>query len=172
QMSATFQYVKTVRKWGVAIEIERKFLTRSEEWRGLGESTDYRQGYLLAGPERTVRVRMAGERGYLTIKGGVVGATRAEYEYEIPADDARELLDELCLRPLIEKRRTNITHAGFTWEVDEFFGENHGLILVEVELEFEDQPIDLPPWIGEEVTGDPRYFNASLVARPFSTWST
>ncbi len=121
--------------------------------------------------ERTVRVRTIGDRGFLTIKGVSVGASRAEYEYEIPIDDARELLDELCLRPLIEKRRSRIPRAGLEWEVDEFFGENHGLVLAEVELESEDQLIDLPPWIGQEVTGNPRYFNAALVARPFSTWS-
>jgi adenylate cyclase len=155
----------------MGIEIERKFLTGSEEWRGLGESTEYRQGYLIAAPDRTVRVRTVRERGYLTVKGGSIGVARAEYEYEIPIGDARELLDELCIRPLIEKRRTHIRHAGLTWEVDEFFGENHGLVIAEVELESEDQSVDLPPWIGEEVTGDPRYFNASLVTRPFSTWT-
>ncbi|HKZ30151.1 MAG TPA: CYTH domain-containing protein [Acidimicrobiia bacterium] len=154
----------------MGIEIERKFLTASEEWRGFGEGADYRQGYLSTDAERTVRVRTAGERGYLTIKGSSVGATRTEYEYEIPVEDARELLDELCTRPLIEKRRFRILYADLTWEVDEFFGENHGLVLAEVELASEEQPVDLPPWIGEEVTGDPRYFNASLVERPFATW--
>ena len=154
----------------MGIEIERKFLTGSDAWRDLGEGTDYRQGYLLTAPERTVRVRTAGERGYLTIKGGSVGAGRSEYDYEIPIDDARELLDELCMRPLIEKRRHRIPYAGLIWEIDEFFGENHGLVLAEVELESKDQSVDLPQWIGEEVTGDPRYFNAALVARPFSTW--
>jgi CYTH domain-containing protein len=154
----------------MGIEIERKFLTSADTWRDLAESVEYRQGYLLAAPERTVRIRTAGSRGYLTIKGGSVGASRAEYEYEIPFEDARELLDEMCLRPLIEKRRSRIPHAGLVWEVDEFFGENHGLVLAEVELESEDQPIDLPPWIGREVTGDPRYFNASLVSKPYSSW--
>lgn len=156
----------------MGIEIERKFLLSSDAWRGLDPGSDFRQGYLLAAADRTVRVRTVGERGYLTIKGRSEGASRAEYEYEIPIDDARELLDELCLRPLIEKRRHRIPHAGLTWEVDEFFGENHGLVLAEVELEAVDQPAELPPWIGEEVTGDPRYFNAALVTRPYSTWNS
>jgi CYTH domain-containing protein len=154
----------------MAVEIERKYLTSSEEWRGLAEGLDYRQGYLSTTKERTVRVRTIGEQGFLTIKGITIGATRAEYEYEIPVADAHEMLDELCLRPLIEKRRFRIPHGGLMWELDEFFGENHGLILAEVELESEGQEIELPRWIGREVTGDPRYFNANLVEHPYSTW--
>ena len=154
----------------MGIEIERKFLIATDDWRGLAEGMDYRQGYLSTVKERTVRVRTVGERGFLTIKGISIGATRAEFEYEIPVDDAHELLDELCLRPLIEKRRHRVPFGGLTWEIDEFFGENHGLIVAEVELDDENQLIELPPWIGEEVTGDPRYFNASLVERPYSTW--
>ncbi len=118
-----------------------------------------------------MRVRTIGAQGYLTIKGISIGASRTEYEYEIPVDDAHELLDELCLRPLIEKRRHRVPFGGLIWEIDEFFGENHGLIVAEVELTSEDQDVELPPWIGEEVTGDPRYFNSSLVERPFSTWN-
>lgn len=155
----------------MGIEIERKFLTSSDDWRGVVEGVDYRQGYLSTLKERTVRVRTVGEQGYLTIKGVSIGASRAEYEYEIPVDDAHELLDELCERPLIEKRRHRIPFAGLIWEVDEFFGENHRLVLAEVELASEDQPFEIPPWIGEEVTGDPRYFNSNLVAHPFSTWN-
>lgn len=154
----------------MAVEIERKYLTSSEDWRGLAEGLDYRQGYLSTTKERTVRVRTVGEQGFLTIKGITIGATRAEYEYEIPIADAHEMLDELCHRPLIEKRRFRISHGGLIWELDEFFGENHGLILAEVELESEGQEIELPRWIGKEVTGDPRYFNANLVEHPYSTW--
>lgn len=154
----------------MGIEIERKFLIASDDWRGLAKGMDYRQGYLSTIKERTVRVRTVGEKGFLTIKGISIGATRAEFEYEIPAGDAHELLDELCLRPLIEKRRHRVPFGGLIWEIDEFFGENHGLIVAEVELEDENQLIELPPWIGEEVTGDPRYFNASLVEHAFSTW--
>jgi CYTH domain-containing protein len=154
----------------MAVEIERKYLTSSDEWRGLAEGLDYRQGYLSTTKERTVRVRTIGDEGFLTIKGVTIGATRAEYEYEIPVADAHEMLDELCLRPLIEKRRYRIPFEGFVWELDEFFGENLGLILAEVELESEEQAFPLPPWIGHDVTGDPRYFNANLVQKPYSTW--
>jgi CYTH domain-containing protein len=155
----------------MGIEIERKFLIATEDWRGLAQGLDYRQGYLSTAKERTVRVRTIGAQGFLTIKGISIGATRTEFEYEIPVDDAHELLDELCLRPLIEKRRHRVPFGGLIWEIDEFFGENHGLIVAEVELTSEDQDVDLPPWIGEEVTGDPRFFNSSLVERPFSTWN-
>ncbi len=155
----------------MGIEIERKYLLASDGWRGLAEGIDYRQGYLSTVKERTVRVRTIGDRGFLTIKGISTGASRAEYEYEIPADDTHEMLDELCERPLIEKRRYRIPYGDLIWEVDEFFGENHGLIVAEVELASEDQLIDLPEWIGQEVTGDPRYFNSSLVADPFTTWA-
>ena len=155
----------------MGMEIERKYLMASDGWRGLAEGVDYRQGYLSTVKERTVRVRTIADRGFLTIKGISTGASRREYEYEIPAGEAHEMLDELCERPLIEKRRFEITHGGLIWEIDEFSGDNAGLIIAEVELVSEDQLIDIPSWIGEEVTGDPRYFNSSLVANPFSTWN-
>jgi len=117
-----------------------------------------------------VRIRTAGEKGFITVKSSNTGSIRAEYEYEIPIVDANEMLDRLCQRPLIEKIRYRIPFAGLVWEVDEFGGENHGLIVAEVELESEQQGISVPEWIGLEVTGDPRYFNANLVARPFSKW--
>ena len=151
-------------------EIERKFLVRGEDWRVLGAGIRYRQGYLSTVPERTVRVRSVRDKAWLTIKGITVGATRAEYEYEIPADEASEMLDNLCQRPLIEKIRYRIDHQGLTWEVDEFEGENTGLIIAEVELDEEHQAIVLPDWVGTEVTGDRRYSNANLIAEPFSKW--
>jgi len=151
-------------------EIERKFLVRNDSWRGQDAGKHYRQGYLSTVKERTVRVRTAADKGFLTIKGITVGASRSEYEYEIPAADANEMLDRLCERPLIEKTRYRIPHAGLVWEVDEFEGENRGLITAEVELKDEHQSVTPPDWIGKEVTGDPRYFNANLVARPFTTW--
>ena len=117
-----------------------------------------------------MRVRVAGDQGTLTIKGITVGATRREFEYEIPLDEARTILDELCERPLIEKTRHVIEWEGFTWEIDEFSGVNAGLIVAEVELEHEDQAFPRPPWLGEEVTDDARYFNANLIRRPYSTW--
>ncbi|NCF70032.1 MAG: CYTH domain-containing protein, partial [Chloroflexi bacterium] len=132
--------------------------------------TVYRQGYLSTVKERTVRVRTIGQKGYLTIKGITVGATRLEFEYEIPVAEANEMLDTLCERPLIEKTRRIIEHAGFIWELDEFFGVNAGLVIAEVELESEDTIFEKPPWIAMEVTDDPRYFNANLVANPYSIW--
>ncbi len=154
----------------MALEIERKFLVNSSRWKNLADGILYRQGYLSIGKERTVRVRVIGETGFLTIKGPIVGISRLEFEYEIPLDDAQHILDELCKKPIIEKHRSKIEYAGLIWEVDEFHGANEGLVIAEVELESADQVIDLPDWVGEEVSGDPRYFNAALVRRPFNTW--
>ena len=154
----------------MAKEIERKFLVAGEDWRALARGTRYRQGYLSTVKERTVRVRTIDDKGFLTVKGITVGATRSEYEYEIPAADADEMLDDLCEKPIIEKNRYKIPLGGVTWEVDEFLGVNDGLIVAEVELQSEDQSFPKPDWIGEEVTSDPKYFNANLIARPFSTW--
>ncbi|WP_299426602.1 CYTH domain-containing protein [uncultured Meiothermus sp.] len=151
-------------------ETERKFLVRPSDWKKGAVGMVYRQGYLSTDKARTVRVRVAGEMGYLTIKGMAEGITRLEYEYPIPPTDASELLDQLCLRPLIEKTRYRIEVHGRVWEVDEFAGENQGLVVAEVELESPDHPLELPDWVGEEVTHDPRYLNASLVENPFSTW--
>lgn len=153
----------------MAQEIERKFLVRSDEWKAMAEATRYRQGYLSTVKERTVRVRTIDDRGFLTIKGVNQGLTRAEFEYDIPLEDANSLL-ELCEKPLIEKNRTRIAIGDFVWEVDEFFGENEGLIVAEVELESESQTFEKPFWIGEEVSGDPRYFNSNLAKNPFSSW--
>ncbi len=154
----------------MAKEIERKFLVKGESWRGLDSGKRYRQGYLSTSKERTVRVRTAGDKGFITVKGINTGATRAEYEYEIPFPDAVEMLDQLCERPLIEKTRYRISFGGLTWEVDEFEGANKGLITAEVELKDENQAVSIPDWIGQEVTNDPRYYNANLVAHPFSAW--
>jgi len=154
----------------MAKEIERKFLVNDDSWLSLGSGKRYRQGYLSTVKERTVRVRTAGDRGYITVKGINVGATRSEFEYEIPWADANEILDHLCERPLIEKTRYRIPLGGLTWEVDEFEAENRGLITAEIELTDENQAVSLPDWIGSEVTGDPRYFNSNLVAHPFSRW--
>jgi len=151
-------------------EIERKFLVSGDGWRGRGRSASLRQGYLAASRERSVRVRLEGRVGTLTIKGPSRGAERAEYEYRIPARDAAELLDRLCERPLIEKTRTRIKHGGLVWEVDEFRGDNAGLIVAEVELPRADRRVALPPWVGAEVTSDPRYLNASLLRRPYRLW--
>lgn len=154
----------------MATEIERKFLVKGEQWRSLATGTLYRQGYIATKNSSTVRIRLIEDQGYLTIKGSTVGFSRAEYEYPIPASDAQEMLDNLCQRPLIEKTRYKIEFAGLIWEIDEFAGENLGLILAEVELANENQIIELPEWIGKEVSDDARYFNANLVQHPFCKW--
>jgi len=153
----------------MAKEIERKFLVNGDSWRQLAEGSLYRQGY-IASQGATVRVRIAGNQGYLTIKGPTVNFSRSEFEYPIPLADAQEMLDTLCDRPLIEKTRYKIEWAGLVWEVDEFAGANQGLIIAEVELTDEAQQIEIPEWIGTEVTGDSRYFNSYLVKHPFSEW--
>lgn len=151
-------------------EIERKFLLCGESWRNGATGTMYRQGYLNSAKERTVRIRTVGEGAFLTIKGITVGATRAEYEYPIPFDDCNAMLDTLAEKPLIEKKRYKINYGGLIWEIDEFFGDNKGLIVAEVELQSEAQRFDKPEWIGEEVSGDPRYFNSNLIKNPFTKW--
>ncbi len=149
-------------------EIERKFLVNGSEWRGVN-GVRCIQGYLNRDKERTVRVRIAGEKAFLTIKGVTRGAMRAEYEYEIPVADAEELL-KLCDGPLIEKTRHTFAYAGMIWEIDEFHAENDGLVVAEVELEKEDQPFERPGWLGQEVTGDARYYNSNLSKSPYCTW--
>jgi adenylate cyclase len=155
----------------MGVEIERKFLVLGDAWRALGEPVLLRQGYLCTDPMRTVRVRIEGGQGVLTIKSKSVGATRGEWEYPIPLDEAAELLDRLCERPLVEKTRRRIGHAGFVWEVDEFLGENAGLVVAEIELPSEDSVFERPAWVGQEVTGDKRYYNSSLIRNPYSTWT-
>ena len=150
-------------------EIERKFLIKGTDWRKLAQGTHYRQGYLSTVKERTVRVRTIDDKGFLTVKGITVGASRLEFEYDVPVKDACEML-EICEQPIIEKSRYKIKHGGFTWEVDEFYGVNQGLIVAEIELESEDQKFDKPDWIGEEVTGEPKYFNSNLIKNPFTKW--
>ena len=150
-------------------EIERKYLLEGNDWKSLGEGTHFRQGYLNSQKERVVRARTMGQKAALTIKGITEGATRLEFEYDIPFDDCLELL-ELCEKPLIEKTRYKIEFSGLMWEVDEFHGVNEGLVVAECELESEDQAIDKPSWVGEEVTGDSRYYNSNLIAKPYTTW--
>lgn len=151
-------------------EIEKKFLVRDDRWRGLAPGVLYRQGYLNREKGRTERVRTVGDQGFLTIKGPSVGGARPEYEYPIPVDDAVEMLEHLCLKPLIEKTRTKVPYQGFIWEIDEFKGKNQGLILAEIELGYVAEHFATPPWIGREVTGDSRFYNANLVNHPFSVW--
>lgn len=154
----------------MAKEIERKFLVRGDTWRNLAEGQYYCQGYVPTQGKQTVRIRIIGEQGYLTLKGPVVGISRSEFEYQIPVADARAILAELCQTPLIEKYRYQITLDNLVWEVDEFLGENRGLIVAEVELTHAEQTVELPNWIGTEVTGDPKYYNSNLVKTPFNSW--
>ena len=157
----------------MAREIERKFLVVGEGWRGGATGVPYRQGYLGAGADArcTVRVRIAGESAFLTIKGPAAGCARDEYEYPIPVSDAGEMLARLAAGGCVEKTRYRVPFGGRTWEVDEFSGENAPLVLAEVELERVDAEIALPPWAGREVTDDPRYTNAALARAPYARWT-
>ena len=152
------------------MEIERKFLVKGNSWRKSVHGKKFFQGYLSSNKECTVRVRATDDKGYLTVKGIAKGAVRKEYEYEIPLIEARAMLDELCEKPLIEKNRYKIEYHGFTWEVDEFYGENQGLIVAEIELDTETRKFAKPDWIGNEVTGDPKYFNSNLIHHPYYQW--
>ena len=151
-------------------EIERKFLVTGGGWRTGAKRSRLSQGYLYAGKDKSVRVRLEDGRGTVTIKGPTRGAARSEYEYAIPAKDARELLRGLCEKPLIEKTRSRVRYGGFLWEIDEFGGDNHGLVVAEVELRRAGQKVALPPWAGKEVTRDPRYLNANLFKKPYRNW--
>lgn len=155
----------------MAKEIERKFLVVGDAWRSLAKGTHYRQGYLNSMKERTVRIRTIDNKAFMTVKGPTVGVTRMEFEYEIPYADCVEMLTHLAEQPVIEKVRYKIAMNGLVWEVDEFFGVNEGLIVAEVELQSEDQEFMKPEWVGEEVSGDPRYYNSNLVAHPYTTWN-
>ena len=155
----------------MATEIERKFLVVGDEWKKHSVGTPYHQGYLSRDPDRTVRVRVAGESAYLTIKGRTHGLSRQEFEYPIPALDAVQLL-ALCDGPLIEKTRYVVEHRGHRWEIDEFSGDNSGLVLAEVELLQVNEAVVLPPWVGREVSDDPRYYNSNLAVNPFCSWGT
>lgn len=155
----------------MAMEIERKFLVGSEAWREKADAgTTMRQGYLCADEDRAVRVRLMGHSAKLTIKGPSEGISRSEYEYDIPAGDAREMLEALCIGTPIAKTRYRVEHGGHVWEVDVFEGDNAGLVLAEVELTSANESVDVPGWAGEEVSEDERYFNAYLTRHPFSSW--
>jgi CYTH domain-containing protein len=154
----------------MAKEIERKFLVKDESFKLFSTGVLYRQGYLNRDKERTVRVRVAGDQAYITIKGVTNGMERLEFEYMIPMKDANELLETVCIKPLIEKFRYKFVSDGHVWEVDEFIGDNKGLTVAEVELQSAEEKVDLPDWVGKEVTGDVRYYNSNLVINPFKEW--
>ena len=152
----------------MAIEIERKFLVLNDDWK-VGPGNYFSQGYLNREQERTIRIRVAGDKAYLTIKSSITSISRAEFEYEIPKIDAEQLL-KICNQPIIEKTRYLFEYQGFTWEIDEFAGDNEGLVIAEIELQSEQQSFEKPQWLGEEVTDDARYYNSNLVTYPFKEW--
>lgn len=152
-------------------EIERKFLVIDESYRTLAKGILYQQGFLNTSKERVVRVRIIGADAFLTMKGISQGAIRTEFEYPIPVEDAKVMLEEMCEKPIIKKYRHIIKLDELVWEVDEFLEENEGLVIAEVELQYETQKLIIPEWIGEEVTHDSRYFNANLIANPYKSWN-
>ena len=153
------------------VEIERKFLVRGEPWRAWGEGVPYRQGYLSRGLHTTTRIRLAGEKGVLTLKGKTTGISRLEFEYEVPREHALALL-KLCEGSLISKRRWRVPVGSHIWEVDVFEGDNAGLVVAEVELSSEEETFERPAWLGEEVSFDGRYTNGALSRHPWSAWET
>ncbi|OQS37649.1 CYTH domain-containing protein [Chromobacterium haemolyticum] len=153
----------------MAVEIERRFIVVGNDWRGLAPGVQYRQGYLSVEKERTVRVRVVGDQAWLTLKSNISNVSRHEFEYPVPLADAQTIMEAMCPM-VVDKLRHRIEHGGFIWEVDEFFGDNAGLVLAEIELPDESTPFDKPAWIGEEVTEDGRYTNAYLSKTPYSRW--
>ncbi len=152
-------------------EIERKFLVKDGAWQAVASSgISILQGYICTGPPAAVRVRIAGDTATVNLKRSTSGITREEFEYVIPPDDAAEMLGHLCEGHVIQKRRHTVAFNGSTWEVDVFEGANQGLVVAEIELESEDQSFDKPPWLGDEVSGDPRYLNTSLSLHPYNEW--
>jgi len=160
----------------MATEIERKFLVRNDSWRAHADAgTVYRQGYLTdvtAGdPARcSIRIRISGEDARINIKSAELGISRIEYEYHLPPQEAEDMLTRFALGPLVHKTRYQVQHSGFEWEVDVFAGDNAGLVVAEIELDAAEQDFPLPDWAGEEVSGDPRYYNVNLVRHPYKDW--
>jgi adenylate cyclase len=155
----------------MALEIERKYLIDLEKISPLENGIRIKQGYLSTDKNTVVRVRTKNDKAYLTIKGSNSGIARLEFEYEIPLDEANEMIEKLCQKPVIDKTRYIINHENYTWEVDIFYGDNEGLIVAEVEFSSEDEKINLPLWIKEEVSHDERYYNSNLMKHPYKDWS-
>ncbi|VAW70343.1 hypothetical protein MNBD_GAMMA09-357 [hydrothermal vent metagenome] len=153
------------------IEIERKFLLANEDWRqDVLRSNRIRQGYLGKIDKASVRIRVEGAKANINVKSATLGMRRMEYEYAIPLDEAEEMLQQLCEQPQIDKTRYIVELAGHTWEIDEFYGDNEGLLVAEIELGSEDEAFEKPEWAGEEVTEDPRYYNVNLIHHPYNLW--
>ena len=155
----------------MAIEIERKYLVKNDNWRQhITGSLHMIQGYLGGNENSSIRIRDSGNKADINIKAKIVGSSRSEFEYMVPISEAHEMLKELCDKPLIEKTRHLVIHAEHIWEVDEFAGENAGLIVAEIELASLNEPFQPPDWLGKEVTEDVRYYNICLVNHPYSSW--
>ena len=155
----------------MATEIERKFLVLNDDWRAIVES-DMKivQAYLASNEFSSTRIRIQDNRANINIKSATLGITRSEFEYAIPVVDAQSMIDDLCIKPVIEKTRYTVKHMQHSWEIDVFSGENQGLIVAEIELSSPDEPFETPSWIGEEVSNDARYYNVCLVRNPYKTW--
>jgi len=155
----------------MAVEIERKFLVDHEKWQQLAkpDAMHFRQGYIFSDEKKTIRVRVTDTEAFITIKGITSGFSRSEFEYTIPTTDGIQLLDNFAVSEL-EKYRYNINYEGKLWEVDEFLGDNEGLLMAEIELNSEDEKFELPLWVTTEVTGDKRYYNSFLSVNPFKSW--
>jgi adenylate cyclase len=156
----------------MAIEIERKFLVKENPFHLAKKSHRIRQGYIVNDQKQVIRVREKGEDYFLTIKGNNIGISRLEFDFPIPKEDAEELLKHFCKTTLIDKTRHYVEHEGHTWEVDEFHGDNDGLVVAEIELDSEDEQFEIPDWISKEVTPDDRYYNMNLATHPFMDWSS
>lgn len=155
----------------MAVEIERKFLLKNDNWKtSVSHSTHIRQGYLAPLSRSSIRVRIEGQAANINIKSATLGIRRTEYEYPIPMADAIEMLDNLCEEPQINKTRHLVKNNQHTWEIDEFYDDNQGLLVAEIELSSEDEKFDSPEWLGEEVTEDTRYYNVNLIKHPFKDW--
>jgi adenylate cyclase len=156
----------------VGVEIERKFLVTSDQWRSEIDSSDFMmQGYFGGDEHTSVRVRIVGDRAWLNIKGKTLGARRLEFEYPVPLSDAQDMLRELARKRVIAKTRHYVRHGGHCWEIDEFEGANKGLVVAEIELDAEDECFERPAWVGAEVTEEARYYNICLVTHPYADWA-
>ena len=156
----------------MATEIERKFLVLNDDWRGIVESDmQIIQAYLASNEFSSTRIRIQGDKANINIKSATLGITRTEFEYAIPVDDAQLMIDNLCIKPVIEKTRYIVKHMQHRWEIDVFSGDNKGLIVAEIELSSPDETFEKPSWLGEEVSNDARYYNVCLVNNPYKTWS-
>ena len=156
----------------MATEIERKFLVLNDDWRGIVESDmQIIQAYLASSEFSSTRIRIQGDKANINIKSATLGITRTEFEYAIPVDDAQLMIDNLCIKPVIEKTRYIVKHMQHRWEIDVFSGDNKGLIVAEIELSSPDETFEKPSWIGEEVSNDARYYNVCLVKTPYKTWT-